>query len=160
MDELWLEFHCVLELEDRSGNVNGTFLVGSCLPITFWEEVLQNCFVLQVFNMHFGRKSRTKCVIERSGSTKCCVFQYKGWLRTWQVKLCGMTVSGRSRVMLGSCSNVSPSVSCARVVDGIPLRVATPGWFPRCKCDCECCWWMSCRWNFIVFCNFRIVPAM
>ena len=36
-------------------------------------------------------------------------FQYKGWLRTLQVKLCGTTVSGRSRVMFGSCSN-RPSI--------------------------------------------------
>ena len=40
------------------------------------------------------------------------------------------------------------------------MRFATPGWFPHCTCDCKCCWWMNCRWNLIVFCNFRIVPAM
>ena len=115
---------------------------GSCLPVTFLEEVSQNCFVLQVFNMQFGRKSRTRGVFER----KCCAFQYKGWLRTWQVKLCGTTVAERPRVMLGSCSN-RPIV-----IDGIPLRFATPGWFPHCKCDCKCCWWMSCRWKIISLC--------
>ena len=30
------------------------------------------------------------------------------------------------------------------------MRFATPGWFPHCKCACKCCWWRSCRWNFIV----------
>ena len=94
-------------------------------------------------------------------------FQYKGWLRTWQVKLCGTTVAERPRIILGSRSN-RPSivtiefshVSCVRAVDGNPLRFATPGWFSHCKCNCKCCWWMSCRWNFIVFCSFRIVPVM
>ena len=35
-------------------------------------------------------------------------------------------------------------VSGVRSVDRIPLRFATPGWFPHCKCDCKskCCWWM------------------
>ena len=28
VDELWLEFHCVLQLQDRSPNVNGTFMFG------------------------------------------------------------------------------------------------------------------------------------
>ena len=67
--------------------------VGSCPPVTFLEDVSQNCFALQVFNMQFGRKSRTRCALRDSGRTKCCVFQYKGWLRTWQVKLCGTTVA-------------------------------------------------------------------
>ena len=127
-------------------------LVGSCLPVTFLEDVSQNCFVLQVFNMHFrkeiaykmhfstalalvsssssqlynmhfGRKSRRRasfckcstCTLEGcpvqnafsrdSGRTKCSVFQYKGRLRTWQVKLCGTTVAERPRVILGSCSD-------------------------------------------------------
>ena len=26
--------------------------------------------------------------------------------------------------------------------------------------DCKCCWWVSCRWNSIVLCNWRIVPAV
>ena len=36
-------------------------------------------------------------------------------------------------------TRVAP-VSCVRAADGIPLRFATPGWFPHCKCDCKCCW--------------------
>ena len=109
--------------------------------------------------------------LRESGSTKCCVFQYKGWLRTWPVKLLRndgfRTVSRHVWIMFGSCSN-RPSIAtrvftcflCVCAADGIPLCFATPGWFPHCKCDCKCCWWMSCRWNCIVFCNFRIVPAM
>ena len=42
-----------------------------------------------------------------SGRSKCCVFQKKGWLRSWQVKLCGTTCARRSRVMVGSCSESS-----------------------------------------------------
>ena len=38
-------------------------LVGSCLPVTFLEEVSQNGFVLLVCNMHFGSKSHTKCIL-------------------------------------------------------------------------------------------------
>ena len=37
--------------------------------------------------------------------TKCCIFQWNRWLRSWQVKVCGRTVARRSRVMLGSFSD-------------------------------------------------------
>ena len=40
-----------------------------------------------------------------SEGTKCCIFQWNRWLRSWQVKVCGTTVARRSRVMLGSCSD-------------------------------------------------------
>ena len=30
-----------------------------------------------------------------NGRAKCCVFQYKGWLRTWQGQLCGTTIIGK-----------------------------------------------------------------
>ena len=70
------------------------------------------------------------------------------------------------RIMGGSCSDrfrivngVSP-VFRACAVDRIPLWFATVGSFPQCKWDCKWCWWMSCRWNSIVICNCRIVPAM
>ena len=36
-----------------------------------------------------------------SERTKCCIFQWNRWLRSWQVKVCGTTVARRSRVMLG-----------------------------------------------------------
>ena len=84
-----------------------------------------------VFQLHFGRKSRriaslcrcSTCILEgslvqsaclrESGSTKCCVFQYKGWLRTWPVKLLRndgfRTVSRHVWIMFGSCSN-RPSI--------------------------------------------------
>ena len=42
-----------------------------------------------------------------SEGTKCCIFQWNRWLRSWQVKVCGTTVARRSRVMLGSCSESS-----------------------------------------------------
>ena len=42
-----------------------------------------------------------------SERTKCCIFQWNRWLRSWQVKVCGTTVARRSRVMLGSCSDHS-----------------------------------------------------
>ena len=101
----------------------------------FWKEVVYKMRVStapalasssssQLFNMHFGRKSRrimasfcrcSTCTLEGSlvqnafsrdsGRTKCCVVQYKEWLRTWQVKLCGTTVAERPRVILGSCSD-------------------------------------------------------
>ena len=74
--------------------------------------------------------------------------------------------SDHGRIMGGSCSDrfrivngVSP-VFRACAVDRIPLWFATVGSFPQCKWDCKWCWWMSCRWNSIVICNCRIVPAM
>ena len=42
-----------------------------------------------------------------SERTKCCIFQWNRWLRSWQVKVCGTTVARRSRVMLGSFSESS-----------------------------------------------------
>ena len=89
------------------------------------------------------------------------------------IYLCGATVARRSRVwsdhgriMFGSWSDrfrivngVSP-VFRACAVDRIPLWFSTVGSFPQCKWDCKWCWWMSCRWNSIVLCNCRIVPAM
>ena len=41
-----------------------------------------------------------------SEGTKCCIFQWNRWLRSWQVKVCGTTVARRSRVILGSCSGM------------------------------------------------------
>ena len=38
--------------------------------------------------------------------TKCCIFQWNRWLRSWQVKVCGTTVARRCRVMLGSFSGM------------------------------------------------------
>ena len=40
-----------------------------------------------------------------SERTKCRIFQWNRWLRSWQVKVCGTTVARRSRVMLGSFSD-------------------------------------------------------
>ena len=108
-----------------------------------------------------------------SRCTKPYVFPYKVRPRTSMIYLCGATVARRSRVwsdhgriMFGSCSDrfrivngVSP-VFRAFAVDRIPLWFATVGSFPQCKWDCKWCWWMSCRWNSIVICNCRIVPAM
>ena len=70
------------------------------------------------------------------------------------------------RIMGGSCSdrfrivNGASTVFRACAVDRIPVWFATVGSFPQCKWDCKWCWWMSCRWNSIVICNCRIVPAM
>ena len=108
-----------------------------------------------------------------SRCTKPYVFPYKVRPRTSMIYLCGATGARRSRVwsdhvriMGGSCSDrfrivngVSP-VFRACAVDIIPLWFATVGSFPQCKWDCKWCWWMSCRWNSIVICNCRIVPAM
>ena len=80
-------------------------------------------------------------------------------------RIMGGSWSDHVRIMLGSCSDrfringVSP-VFRACAVDRIPLWFATVGSFPHCKWDCKWCWWMSCRWNSIVICNCRIVPAM
>ena len=81
-------------------------------------------------------------------------------------RIMGGSWSDHVRIMLGSCSDrfrivngVSP-VFRACAVDRIPLWFATVGSFPQCKWDCKWCWWMSCRWNSIVICNCRIVPAM
>ena len=70
------------------------------------------------------------------------------------------------RIMFGSWADrfrivngVSP-VFRAFAVDRIPLWFVTVGSFLQCKWDCKWCWWMSCRWNSIVICNSRIVPAM
>ena len=41
-----------------------------------------------------------------SERTKCCIFQWNRWLRSWQVKVCGTTVARRSRVVLGSFSGM------------------------------------------------------
>ena len=41
-----------------------------------------------------------------SERTKCCIFQWNRWLRSWQVKVCGTTVARRSRVILGSFSGM------------------------------------------------------
>ena len=69
------------------------------------------------------------------------------------------------RIMLGSVPHCKwgSTVFRACAVDRIPLWFATVGSFPQCKWDCKWCWWMSCRWNSIVFCNSvsadRIVMA-
>ena len=112
-------------------------------------------------------------LLRDSRCTKPYVFPYKVRPRTSMIYLCGATVARRSRVwsdhvriMLGSCSDrfrivngVSP-VFRAFAVDRIPLWFVTVGSFPQCKWDCKWCRWMSCRWNSIVICNCRIVPAM
>ena len=41
-----------------------------------------------------------------SERTKCCIFQWNRWLRSWQVKVCGTTGARRSRVILGSFSGM------------------------------------------------------
>ena len=152
------------------------FIVFCNFRIVPATQMALSCLVDHVFQLNFGKKSRriasfcrcSTCILEGSliqsvclrdrGSTKC-VFQYKGRLRT-------LTVSGRSCVMFGSCSNrpssvlVFSPVFCVRTVHGIPWRFATPGWCPHCKCDCKRCWWMSRRWNFFVFCKLRIVSSM
>ena len=123
--------------------------------------------------MEFWRKSRTKCVLRDSRCTKPYVFPYKVRPRTSMIYLCGATVarrsrvwSDRSRIMVGSCSdrfrivNGVSTVFRACAVDRIPLWFATVGSFPQCRWNCKWCWWMSCRWNSIVICNCRIVPAM
>ena len=107
-----------------------------------------------------------------SRCTKPYVFPYKVRPRTSMIYLCGATGARRSRVwsdhgriMGGSWSdrfrivNGVSTVFRARVVDRIPLWFATVGSFPHCKWGCKWCWWMSCRWNSIVICNSRIVPA-
>ena len=43
---------------------------------------------------------------EIAGARNVVVFQYKGWLRTWQVKLCGTTVAERPRVFEHTRSGV------------------------------------------------------
>ena len=44
-----------------------------------------------------------------SERTKCRIFQWNRWLRSWQVKVCGTTVARRSRVILGHGRN-RPSI--------------------------------------------------
>ena len=44
-----------------------------------------------------------------SERTKCCIFQWHRWLRSWQVKVCGTTVARRSRIILGHGRN-RPSI--------------------------------------------------
>ena len=80
---LWLEFSLV------SGSADFVAGAALCEPpcADFVAGAIQNAF------------SRD------SGRTKFFDFQYKGWLRTWQVKLCGTTCAGRSRVMVGSWSD-------------------------------------------------------
>ena len=40
-----------------------------------------------------------------SERTKCCIFQWNRWLRSWQVKVCGTTGARRSRIILGHGRN-------------------------------------------------------
>ena len=119
--------------------------------------------------MEFWRKSRTKCVLRDSRCTKPYVFPYKVRPRTSMIYLCGATVARRSRVwsdhgriMLGSVPHCKWGFTCFSCMCGRQnsLWFATVGSFPQCKWDCKWCWWMSCRWNSIVLCNCRIVPAM
>ena len=43
-----------------------------------------------------------------SARTKCCIFQWNRWLRSWQVKVCGTTVARRSRSCSGMVGIVRP----------------------------------------------------
>ena len=105
MDELSLEFHCVLQLQDRSRNANGTFMSGWIMSSNYifggrLAELLRFAGVHSTCTLEGSLVQNA--LLTDNGRT---IFQYKGWLRTWQGKLCGTTVAGRSRVMLGSCSN-------------------------------------------------------
>ena len=65
-----------------------------------------------------------------SERTKCCIFQWNRWLRSWQVKVCGTTVARRSRVMLGSFSGM------VGIVRSIGIRVFTC--FLKCRFRGRC----------------------
>ena len=104
-----------------------------------------------------------------SRCTKAYVFPYKVRPRTSMIYLCGATGARRSRVWSERSRiwsdrfrivNGVSTVFRACVVDRIPLWFATVGSLPHCKWGCKWCWWMSCRWNSMVICNSRIVPAM
>ena len=124
-------------------------------------------------NWIFETSLARNAFLRDSRYTKPYVFPYKVRSRTSMIYLCGATGARRSRVwsdhariMGGSCSDrfrivngVSPVFrGCA--IDRISLWFVTVGSFPQCKWDCKWCWWISCRWNSIVICNCRILPAM
>ena len=127
--------------------------------------------------MEFWRKSRTKCVFERKQMHESLCFSIQSASTNLDdlpllcdgcetVSCVVGSCSDHVRIGLGSCSdrfrivNGVSTVFRACVVDRIPLWFATVGSFPQCKWGCKWCWWMSCRWNSIVICNSRIVPAM
>ena len=66
--------------------------------------------------------------------------------------------SDHGRIMLGSVPHCKWGFTCFSCMCGRQNSIV--GSFPQCKWDCKWCWWMSCRWNSIVICNCRIVPAM
>ena len=100
------------------------------------------------------------------------VFLYKVCPRTSMIYLCGATGARRSRVWsdhsrmwsdhVRSVPHCKWGVNCFSCMWSTELHcdLQTVGSFPHCKWGCKWCWWMSCRWNSIVICNFRIVPAM
>ena len=90
VDELPLEFHCALQLQDRSLNVNGTFMSGGIIPssYTLGGSLAESLRFAGV--QHAAWKEVSYKVSEARNVE---FFQYKGWLRTWQVKLCGTTVA-------------------------------------------------------------------
>ena len=118
-----------------------------------------------------------KAFLKDSRCTKPYVFPYKLCPRTSMMYLCCATCARRSRVwsdhvrimsriMVGSCSdrfrivNGVLTVFHICVVDRIPLWFVIVGSFPQSKRDYKWCWRMNYKWNSIVICNNRIVPAM
>ena len=153
VDELPMEFHCDLQLKDRSLTVNGIASgVGGGVADGVLKEVSHEMRFWEIADARNPMFFHTKSVPEPRWSTSA-VRRLRDGL------VCGRIMFGSWADRFRIVNGVSP-VFRAFAVDRIPLWFVTVGSFLQCKWDCKWCWWMSCRWNSIVICNSRIVPAM
>ena len=153
VDELPMEFHCDLQLKDRSLTVNGIASgVGGGVADGVLKEVSHEMRFWEIADARNPMFFHTKSVPEPRWSTSA-VRRLRDGL------VCGRIMFGSWADRFRIVNGVAP-VFRAFAVDRIPLWFVTVGSFLQCKWDCKWCWWMSCRWNSIVICNSRIVPAM
>ena len=153
VDELPMQFHCDLQLWDRSLTVSGIASgAGGGVADGVLEEVSHEMRFWEIGDERNPMFFHTKSVPEPRWSTSA-VRRLRDGL------VCGRIILGSFSDRFRIVNGVSTAFR-ACVVDRIPLWFATVGSFPQCKWDCKWCWWMSCRWNSIVICKSRIVPSL
>ena len=154
------EFHCDLQLQDRSRNVNGIASgaggwVADGIPLWFatvgsFPHCKWHCKWCwwRSCRWSFGGSLARNAFLRDSRCTKPYVFPYKVRPRTSMIYLCGATVARRSRVWSDH----------VRICSDHPRIMF--GSVPHCKWLFNCFSCMCGRQNSIVICNCRIVPAM
>ena len=154
------EFHCDLQLQDRSRNVNGIASgaggwVADGIPLWFatvgsFPHCKWHCKWCwwRSCRWSFGGSLARNAFLRDSRCTKPYVFPYKVRPRTSMIYLCGATVARRSRVWSDH----------VRICSDHPRIMF--GSVPHCKWGVNCFSCMRGRQNSIVICNCRIVPAM